>query len=353
MKAVKKNIIRYANCWEDADLLLSSLSIQRGDKVLSVGSGGDNSFALLSNAPSLVVAIDINPIQLHVIELKKAAIKTLNYTTFLEFLGFRESKRRKEIYSQLVHVLPNKTKDFWDRSFKQIEKGVIYSGKFEKYFRFFARFIVPLIHSKKTIDRLFKKKSAQEQRIFYNEVWENKRWKWLFKIFFSRFIMGKFGRDPSFFNEVKIPVAEYIFDKSKNHLSSTEAQSNYFLYFILTGHFGENLPYYAREENFESIKRNIDSLKTELNTVENVDIVTTGYNKFNLSNIFEYLNMDEFKAIAEKLTANSDSQSRFAYWNLMVNRDMTEISGKVEKISSDNFKDKGFFYKSFHSNLVQ
>lgn len=353
MKAVKKHIVRYANCWEDADLLLDALNIQAGDKVLSVGSAGDNSFAILSKNPELIVAVDVNPVQLHVIELKKAAFKALDYSTFLEFLGFHESRRRKEIYAELSPLLPIETKEYWDHAFEQIKKGLIYSGKFEKYFRFFARYIIPLIHGKRNINRLFAHKSEKEQENFYLEIWENRRWKRLFKIFFSRYVMGKFGRDPSLFNEVKVPVADFIFSKTKNHLSSTECQTNYFLHFILKGYFGEELPYYAREENFESIKRNIGSLSTELNSVENIDFDFQRFNKFNLSNIFEYMNNDEFNEITQKLVGKAESQSRYAYWNLMVKRDMTEVSKKLTRVNRNNFIDKGFFYKSFHTNLVE
>ncbi len=165
--------------------------------------------------------------------------------------------------------------------------------------------------------------------------------------------MGKFGRDPSFFNEVKVPVAEYIFGKSKDHLSSVECQSNYFLHFILKGHFGKDLPYYARKENFETIKGNIDLLKIELNSVENIDFKYQRFNKFNLSNIFEYMNNEEFHDITQKLIGKADIQSRYAYWNLMVNRDMTEISKESATMNYSNYIDKGFFYKSFHSNLVE
>src|SRR5450432_1124947 len=90
-------IIRYANCWEDADILLQGLSPAEGNKILSIGSAGDNSFSLLTTNPEIVVAIDINKIQLYVIELKKAAIKKLNYEEALQFLGFTFCEKRIEL----------------------------------------------------------------------------------------------------------------------------------------------------------------------------------------------------------------------------------------------------------------
>ena len=50
--------IRYAQCWEDADVLLGGLNIQQGDVCISIASAGDNSLAMLSKNPGKVVALD-------------------------------------------------------------------------------------------------------------------------------------------------------------------------------------------------------------------------------------------------------------------------------------------------------
>jgi len=38
LNSLNNNYLRYANCWEDADLLLAALQIEEGDKVLSPSS---------------------------------------------------------------------------------------------------------------------------------------------------------------------------------------------------------------------------------------------------------------------------------------------------------------------------
>ncbi len=67
------SLIRYAQCWEDADILLEALAIKPGDDCLSIGSAGDNALALLSRRPGRVVVIDLNPSQLACLELRVAA----------------------------------------------------------------------------------------------------------------------------------------------------------------------------------------------------------------------------------------------------------------------------------------
>ena len=75
--AVDFTIIRYANCWEDPLILAEGLAVNPGEKILSIASAGDNSFYLLLNEPEIVVAADVNEVQLFLVELKTTAIRTL------------------------------------------------------------------------------------------------------------------------------------------------------------------------------------------------------------------------------------------------------------------------------------
>ena len=56
--------IRYAQVWEDADVLLAGLDVQPGDVCVSIASAGDNALALLTKDPSRVIALDLSPAQL-------------------------------------------------------------------------------------------------------------------------------------------------------------------------------------------------------------------------------------------------------------------------------------------------
>lgn len=345
---VQHDYIRYANCWEDADVLLEGLKIESSDRVLSIGSAGDNSFSLLSEGPELVVAVDINPVQLNLIELKKAAFKTLNYNEFLEFLGFTASTRRLELFEKVKAELHEELQHFWTERIDEIQHGIIYQGKFERYFQLFRRRILPLVHTKKRIDQLFEEKPAENQASFFHKNWNNRRWRMLFKLFFSKFVMGRFGRDPAFLKEVDVVVSEFILAKAAAHLSQTNAQKNYFLHFIMKGNFGNRLPHYAREENFNKIKSNLDRLVVFHGLAEEAFEEYTNFSKFNLSNIFEYMPKDLFQNVAQNLVENSVPNARFAYWNLMVPRKIHEIIDGVKdeaSLTKDLIKkDNGFFY---------
>lgn len=347
---IDNSYLRYANCWEDADVLIQALKLEEGDSILSIGSGGDNSFSLLINNPKKVVAVDINTIQLKTIELKKAAFKGLTHEEFIQFLGFKNCANRIELFEKLTPFLTEETANYWSGKKEEIKAGIIHRGKFEKYFQSFATKILPKIHSEKKINELFAPKSAEKQELFFTKKWNTWRWRLLFKVFFSKYVMGKFGRDPKFLKQVAIPVSTFILSKAKDHLSSVNCQSNYFLKYILTNDFGEYLPHYVREENFETIKLNIDKLVVFEGFAEDAFKKYSGFNKFNLSNIFEYMPQEDFEKVGQNLIKNSLPTSRFAYWNLMVERKLSTLTNELKleesAIKEANKIDKGFFYNS-------
>ena len=356
LDTVRHDYIRYANCWEDPDALLKVLDLKPGNRILSIGSAGDNSFSMLTKNPSMVVAVDINHVQLELIHLKKAAFQTLEYNSFLQFLGFADGNRA-QLYQKVRTALPEESQKFWDARQTEIVNRIIYQGKFERYFELFRTKLLPLIHSKKNIEKLFEFKTAEAQKSFYQNTWNNWRWRLLFKVFFSKFVMGKFGRDPKFLNEVKVPVAEFIFNQAETHLESIECQANYFLQFILTGRFKTHLPHYARPENFNSIKENLDKLVIFHGLAEDAFKEHSDFDRFNLSNIFEYMDTELFKIVGDSFIKNSASKARIAYWNLMVPRNLadvfTELKDEFMLSASIKKSDKGFFYSKLVVNELK
>lgn len=352
------DIIRYANCWEDANILLEGLQPKPGSSILSIASGGDNSFSLLATHPEKVVAIDISKPQLYLTELKKWAIKFLEYEELLSFLGFAVSGSRKNSYEKIKSYLSTEAFEFWEENISLIEKGIIYQGKFEKYFQIFSDSVLPWIHSQKSVEQLLAPKSEREQEVFYNKKWNTWRWKLLFKIFFSKFVMGKWGRAPEFMEEVKVNVGSFIFQKAERHLKSVAAQQNHILRYNLTGSFGNLLPHYLQPKNFPTIKNNIDKLIICEGFAEDAGADFEKFHYMNLSDIFEYMNKETFTKTAETLAHMMHSGGRMAYWNLMVPRILSrvlpdrlscekELSGKLTIL------DKGFFYNRFIVDTVK
>ncbi|OJV22686.1 MAG: S-adenosylmethionine--diacylglycerol 3-amino-3-carboxypropyl transferase [Dyadobacter sp. 50-39] len=349
---VNFEIIRYANCWEDADILLAGLSPAPGSKILSIGSAGDNSFSFLVTDPVLVVAVDINRIQLFLIELKKVCIQNLEWEEALAFLGFSPSEDRIKCFHLLKSQLSSGCRAYWESNQQMIEGGVIHQGKFEKYFQLFSGKILPWIHSRKVVQALFANMTADGQRHFYDTRWNTWRWRLLFRIFFSKYVMGKYGRDPEFQKQVQGSVSRFIFEKAEAHLTSVAAQDNFILRYTLTGSFDGLLPHYLQKANYALVRENLGRLHLKEGFAQHAIGQYGKFHCMNLSDIFEYMAPDLFLETAQALVAGTEPAGRLAYWNLMVPRRISEILPGISEFRQQEAErltavDKGFFYKSF------
>lgn len=351
-KRVNFEIIRYANCWEDADILLAGLSPEPGSKVLSIGSAGDNSFSFLVTDPELVVAMDINRTQLFLMELKKVCIQNLEWEEALAFLGFGPSESRLQRFQTLKSQLNGATRAYWESNPELIRNGVIHQGKFEKYFQFFSGKILPWIHSRRVVDALFESKTAEEQVHFYQNKWNTWRWRLLFRVFFSKYVMGKYGRDPEFQKQVQGSVSKFIFQKAATHLASVAAQENYILRYTLTGSFEGLLPHYLQKEHYPLVRANLGRLHLKEGFAQAAIQHFGKFHCMNLSDIFEYMDPDLFRETAQTLIAGTEKDGRLGYWNLMVPRRISQVLPEsAEHLHAESGRltaiDKGFFYKGF------
>jgi S-adenosylmethionine-diacylglycerol 3-amino-3-carboxypropyl transferase len=336
------NPLKYSNCWEDAELLTSYLDIQSDSKVMSIASGGDNSFMLLSKNPKTMVCLDLSEIQLSVTRIKAQAIRHLSHSEYLQLVGFKTCSNREAILEKIKTYLEPADVQLFEANW--MENPLVHSGKFEQYFQMFAHRILPWIHKKTTIDQLFASKSEEAQKRFFQKVWNSWRWKLLFRIFFSRYVMGKYGREPEKLKEVKEPVAQTIFNRASRHLASKACQKNYILQYALYGAFVDQLPPYAKEENFLLIKNWLSTNEIQFHHGD-LNSALEAYphcNRFNLSNIFEYMSVGDFEQQVQNIMEFSAPRAQFGYWELLVQRDFSKV-GNFERLSVKD-SDNGFFY---------
>jgi S-adenosylmethionine-diacylglycerol 3-amino-3-carboxypropyl transferase len=346
--------IRYAQCWEDADILMEGLAISPGDTCLSIASAGDNSLSMLACGAGRVVALDLNPSQLACLELRVAAYRELSHPELLELIGSKPSTRRGDLYRRCRSQLGSDTRTFWDSHADEIECGIGGAGKFERYFALFRQRIIPLVHSRSTIDQLLIGGVAAERERFYREHWDTWRWRLLFRFFFSRFVMGRLGRDPSFFRYVEGSVAERILARTRHALTTLNPADNPYLQWILTGRHTSALPFALRPENFEVIRANLDRLEWHCLPLEEFleQEGTASIDRFNLSDIFEYMSEDNHQRLLQRLVRSGRSGGRLAYWNMLAPRSrpecMAEELRSLEPEARQLFQqDKAFFYSAF------
>ncbi len=346
--------IRYAQCWEDADILLDALDIQPGDVCLSIASAGDNALAMLTRKPERVFALDLSSAQLACVELRVAAYRELSHPELLELIGSMPSTRRDELYRRCRPCLAPAVQAFWDAHAVEIAQGIGSAGKFERYFATFRTRILPLVHSRRRIERLLAGGSAAERALFFDQHWNTWRWRLLFRTFFSRFVMGRMGRDPAFFNYVQGSVSGRILAHAQHALRELDPAQNPYLQWILVGRHTTALPFALRPENFETIRANLDRLEWRQQPVEEFAAAqgAKAIDRFNLSDIFEYMSKENYESLLAKLAGCARCGGRLAYWNMLVPRSRPEsMAGALRPLPDLGRKlleqDKAFFYSAF------
>jgi S-adenosylmethionine-diacylglycerol 3-amino-3-carboxypropyl transferase len=295
-----------------------------------------------------VVAVDLNPSQLACLELRVAAYRCLEHRELLELIGSTLGTRRRELYQRCASQLSTPVRQFWDAHLTEIDAGIGAAGKFERYFALFRRWILPLAHSSRNVERLLE--GGEGRAEFYDVVWNNRRWRGIFQIFFSRFVMGRLGRDPAFFRYVEGSVAERILQRARYALRELDPARNPYLQWILTGRHTTALPFALRPENFSVIRDHLDRLEWRCGPVEDM-LQPRAFDRFNLSDIFEYMSEPATAQLLERLAGAGRPGGRLVYWNMLAPRhrpeSMSDRLRPLPEVAQRLFlADKAFFYNA-------
>jgi S-adenosylmethionine-diacylglycerol 3-amino-3-carboxypropyl transferase len=346
--------IRYAQVWEDADVLLEGLDVGPGDVCVSIASAGDNALALLTRHPARVIALDLSPAQLACLELRVAAFRALTHAELLELVGSRDSSRRLALYARCRGALARDAQAFWDARSHDIDAGIGSAGRFEQYFHLFRSRVLPLVHSREMVGALLTPRPADERRRFYETRWDTWRWRLLFRVFFSRFVMGRLGRDPEFFRYVEGDVAARILERTRHALVDLDPASNPYVHWILTGRHGDALPCALRPEHFETIRANLDRLEWRCQSVEEFLETAAAHSldRFNLSDLFEYVSVPGYHRVLDAVVRAARPGARLAYWNMLAPRRRPEsMAGRLRPLDDLagrlHAQDRAFFYSAF------
>jgi S-adenosylmethionine-diacylglycerol 3-amino-3-carboxypropyl transferase len=347
-------IIRYAQCWEDADVVLDALQVEPGDVCLSIASAGDNTLSLLASDPAKVVAVDLSESQLACLELRVAAYQRLSHGELLELIGARPSRRRRTLYQRLEPELSAQARRVWAAQGKALDLGIGAVGKFERYLALVRRFVIDTTHSTRDREALFQQRPLHERKAFYDEHWNNWRWRLLVTVAASRPILGRLGRDPRFFKYAEGSVADHILGMVEHALVDLDPADNAYLHWIVHGRFGDRLPHALREESFARIRANLNRLELRLADVQSYlnQAAPASIDRFNFSDVFEYLSEPDSDAVFDSVARVGTRGGRLAYWNMLVPRHRPErLAARIAPLSELSQRlhqtARTFFYTGF------
>lgn len=340
----------YARCWEDSAVLRRALKIQPGSTVLSIASAGDNSFELLLDNPARVVCIDRNSAQLALIELKIAAIRHLEAPQVRLLLGLTQAtpSERYALYQKVHSHLPERCRTHWDQHAAQIRTGVANTGKFERYLATFRRYVLPLVQWPSTVRRMCSLADPVAQQALYHERWNSGRWRTLFRLFFSRRVMEKRGRQKEFFDQVSEErVADVFMGRAEKALTQIPVADNPYLRWILDQ--ANLVPDYLSNEHMPTIRERLDRVELlEADLVDHLnECAPNTYAAYNLSDCLEYMPQEVADSLLQRCVRAGVSGAWLAYWNLLVSCDGARVVGlqaHEDEAQALHAVDRAFFY---------
>ncbi len=349
------SLVNYSQCWEDTQVLKKALAVKGDDVVLSITSGGDNTFSLLLEKPRTVVSIDKNPVQNYLAELKLRAAQVLRHPEYLEFLGVVESDMRYEQYGRVSKHASADTGGWINANPGVLKRGIIHCGKFEKYLYHFRERLLPLVHARQTVHAFVTQPSMEEQISFYETIWNTWRWRLFMRIATNRSLLTTYARQSGAPGYTDAPNESYRAQLERLTYRS-HLKRNYYVRYTLTGAYGEVLPEYLSEENYAQLSA-IEPSACEFSHCDLLSYLRSSadntFTKYNLSNTFEYLSRYDIPDVWREIIRTAKQGAVVAYWCNRVEHvpppAIAHIVVQQRELEQElKALDRLYFYKSFH-----
>jgi S-adenosylmethionine-diacylglycerol 3-amino-3-carboxypropyl transferase len=276
---VHGNNLVYNTCWEDPRLDRTALKLGPDDNVLVITSAGCNALDYALVGPNHVHAVDMNPRQNALLDLKMAAIRNLEFGDFFKMFGEGRLPGVKEIYQQkLRSELPAWSQQFWDKKIKWFDnrkKTFYYRGTSGAIARMIRMYTDNVIRVRPHLDSLMNAESVEEQKTIYETHLKKKFWSGLMKFTMNRdTTMSMLGVPKAQRRQIETQyeggLVKFIQDCMQSVFADLPMKDNYFWRVYMNGAYSrECCPEYLREENFQKLKGGlVDRISTHTDSVQ-------------------------------------------------------------------------------------
>lgn len=312
---VHRNNLVYNTCWEDPRLDRTALDLGPDDNVLVITSAGCNALDYVLTGPKHIYAVDMNPRQNALLELKLAGIRTLDFETFFRMFGEGRLPDVDRVYREkLRDALPEAARAYWDRRtrfFRGKRRTFYFRGTSGAFAKVLNVYVDRIIKVRPWIDAILEAKSVEEQR----EIYE----KHLRKRFWSKPIRFAMGRDTTL-SLVGVPraqrfqietqyeggIVEYVQNCVETVLAELPIADNYFWRVYMTGSYTrECCPEYLKPDAFDRLKAGLaDRVSTHTDSVQGfLDAHDVAISRFVLLDHMDWLSTKFFDLLEAEWTA--------------------------------------------------
>lgn len=327
----------YNQIWEDSRVDLQALQLNEKSSVLTISSGGCNALNYLIENPASITAVDLNRHHVYLLNLKIAALKFLPaYEDFFNFFGRGTHETNGNNYEKFIAPnLDKDTKRFWEtngflgnllhgKRINYFARGGLYQHSRNGYFlRFFHKFS-RLLGCRP--DEVLKAETFPEQEELYCKY---------IAPFFDSFVIKIIGKMPVTMFGLGIPPQQY--DELKKDLAVGKSvidvyrervkrlacdypiQENYFAWQAFGRRYDTQnrraVPEYLKAENYETLKGNLDKLKTKVGSVtEEIKREPFGtFNRFVFLDAQDWMDSEAMTELWQAIAEKAESQSRVIF----------------------------------------
>jgi S-adenosylmethionine-diacylglycerol 3-amino-3-carboxypropyl transferase len=319
-----RNLI-YNTCWEDPALDRVALNFGPDDRIVVITSAGCNALDYLLAGAGEVNAVDVNPRQNALLELKVAALRGLSQPDFFDLFGNGYSPDAREMYQDALRDrLSPAAQRFWDRHIgfflgKGWRRSFYYRGTSGLFAKLLMIQAGGLQRLRGSIEAMLEARTLEEQRAIYFRA-RDKLWTRGMRWFLSRHAtLSLIGVPWPQRNEITTQypggIAQFIRDCVETVLLELPFADNYFWRVYFQGFYTPACcPEYLKPENFERLRGGLlDRLHIHTGTVTHfLEQAAAGLSKFVLLDHMDWMSwyypqalVAEWNAILAKARAGA------------------------------------------------
>jgi len=260
---VHGNNLVYNTCWEDPRLDRQALELTADDRLLVITSAGCNALDYALTGLAHVYAVDMNPRQNALLELKIAGIRRLAFNDFFQLFGAGHHPQAADLYqTHLRGDLSNWSRGYWDRFIKFFDnpkKTFYYRGTSGAFARMIRTYIDKVAKVRPEVDAILNSDSVEEQQRIYASI-RDKFWKRALRFALRRdTTLSMLGVPKAQRRQIEMQypggIFSFIQDSVESVFAKLPAKDNYFWRVYITGRYtAECCPEYLKPDNFHQLK---------------------------------------------------------------------------------------------------
>ncbi|CCF19892.1 S-adenosylmethionine:diacylglycerol 3-amino-3-carboxypropyl transferase protein [Pseudorhizobium banfieldiae] len=266
----------YPQIWEDPDVDMAAMEVTSGHRLVTIGSGGCNVLAYLSQSPGRIDVVDLNLHHIALNRLKLAAFRHLpSRADVVRMFGMENVRSNSASFD--IFLAPNldpQTRSYWERRrwngrrrIDAFDRNIYRSGLLGRFIA--TGHLLARLHGV-DLTEFSKTRSLREQRLFFDTqiapLFDKPLIRWLTSRKSSLFGLGI---PPQQYDELArssedrtmAPILRQRLEKLACHFP---LRDNYFAWQAFARRYPEKsegcLPTYLRPENYLAIRENVDSV---------------------------------------------------------------------------------------------